>query len=100
LAPVIYAVAPYCGQHLQQAVRAVAGETNTKEIEVTANDGYHESLEELSVDSELGRTGGGPPTESNNMDHFCPQVNSQQAEDIRRYLASYGIKVGPCDLAV
>ncbi len=50
----------------------------------------------VSVDSELGRAGGGPPTEAdNNMDHFCMQVTPQPEEEISRYLASHGIKVGP-----
>lgn len=31
----------------------------------------------VAVDSELGRTGGGPPTKGdNNMDHFCLQVST------------------------
>jgi glyoxylase I family protein len=50
----------------------------------------------VAVDSELGRAGGGPPTESgNNMDHFCLQVNALPEEEISRYLASHGIKAGP-----
>lgn len=50
----------------------------------------------VTVDSELGRAGGGPPTEGdNNMDHFCLQVSPQPEEEISRYLASYGIEVGP-----
>ena len=49
----------------------------------------------VAVDSELGRVGGGPPTErDNNMDHFCRQVNAQPEEDISRYLASHGIEAG------
>ena len=50
----------------------------------------------VAVDSELGRAGGGPPTQSgNNMDHFCLQVNSQPEEEVSEYLASHGIKAGP-----
>ena len=50
----------------------------------------------VSVDSELGRAGGGPPTGSdNNMDHFCLQVNSLPEEEISHYLASHGIMAGP-----
>ena len=50
----------------------------------------------VAVDSELGRTGGGPPTDGdNNMDHFCLQVSTQPEEEIRHYLASHGINVGP-----
>ena len=50
----------------------------------------------VAVDSELGRTGGGPPTDSdNNMDHFCLQVNAQPEEEISHYLVSHGIEVEP-----
>jgi glyoxylase I family protein len=50
----------------------------------------------VAVDSDLGRAGGGPPTQSNNnMDHFCLQVNALPEEDISRYLASHGIEAGP-----
>jgi glyoxylase I family protein len=50
----------------------------------------------VAVDSELGRAGGGPPTQSdNNMDHFCLQLNALPEEDISRYLASHGIEAGP-----
>ncbi len=50
----------------------------------------------VAVDSELGRAGGGPPTEGdNNMDHFCLQVKSQPEEAISHYLASHGIETGP-----
>ena len=49
----------------------------------------------VAVDSELGRAGGGPPTEgNNNMDHFCMQLTPQPEEEISRYLASHGIEVG------
>jgi glyoxylase I family protein len=50
----------------------------------------------VAVDSELGRAGGGPPTQSdNNMDHFCLQLNALPEEDISRHLASHGIEAGP-----
>lgn len=50
----------------------------------------------VTVDSELGRAGGGPPTGSeNNMDHFCLQVSPQPEEELTRYLTSCGIEVGP-----
>jgi glyoxylase I family protein len=50
----------------------------------------------VAVDSELGRVGGGPPTQGdNNMDHFCLQVNALPEEDISRHLASHGIEAGP-----
>lgn len=50
----------------------------------------------VTVDSELGRAGGGPPTEgNNNMDHFCLQISPQSEREIRRYLESCGIEAGP-----
>jgi catechol 2,3-dioxygenase-like lactoylglutathione lyase family enzyme len=49
----------------------------------------------VTVDSELGRAGGGPPTAAaNNMDHFCLQIQPQPEEQISRYLASHGVEVG------
>ena len=50
----------------------------------------------VAVDSELGRMGGGPPTEGeNNMDHFCLQIEAQPEEEISSYLSSHGIEVAP-----
>ncbi|HEY7865974.1 MAG TPA: VOC family protein [Psychromonas sp.] len=50
----------------------------------------------VSVDSELGRLGGGAatPTE-NNMDHFCLQIKTMPEEEIIRHLLSFGLKVEP-----
>lgn len=50
----------------------------------------------VAIDSELGRAGGGSPTQvDNNMDHFCLQVSAQPEEEISRYLTLHGIEVGP-----
>jgi catechol 2,3-dioxygenase-like lactoylglutathione lyase family enzyme len=50
----------------------------------------------VTVDSELGRAGGGPPTDGdNNMDHFCLQISPRPEEEIRRYLAANSIEAGP-----
>jgi catechol 2,3-dioxygenase-like lactoylglutathione lyase family enzyme len=50
----------------------------------------------VDVDSELGRAGGGPPTDgNNNMDHFCLQIQPRPEEEITRYLQSQGVDVGP-----
>jgi catechol 2,3-dioxygenase-like lactoylglutathione lyase family enzyme len=50
----------------------------------------------VAVDSELGRIGGGPPTEGdNNMDHFCLQLKPRPEQEISRYLRSHGVEVGP-----
>jgi len=47
------------------------------------------------VDSELGRMGGGPPTETeNNVDHFCLQIEPLPEADIAKHLESFGIEVG------
>ena len=50
----------------------------------------------VAVDSELGRVGGGAPSETeNSLDHFCLQVNPLPEEEISRYLASHGVEAGP-----
>lgn len=49
----------------------------------------------VAVDSELGRAGGGPPTDGdNNLDHFCLQIEPCPEEEISRYLQSHGIETG------
>ncbi len=48
----------------------------------------------VSVDSELGRAGGGPPDpESRNLDHFCLQVEDISEEALTRWLGQHGIEV-------
>ncbi|MGB5444504.1 MAG: VOC family protein, partial [Psychromonas sp.] len=50
----------------------------------------------VSVDSELGRLGGGAATTTeNNLDHFCLQIKSISEEEITRYLLSFAIVVQP-----
>ncbi|HEY5715100.1 MAG TPA: VOC family protein [Psychromonas sp.] len=50
----------------------------------------------VSVDSELGRLGGGAATKTeNNLDHFCLQIKAMQEEEISRYLLSFAIAVEP-----
>ena len=51
----------------------------------------------VPVDSELGRTGGGPPGGPRNMDHFCLQVEPFDEESIRRVLAGRGYEAGPVE---
>jgi glyoxylase I family protein len=47
------------------------------------------------VDSELGKAGGGAPTQNeNNLDHFCLQLKSISETDISKYLLSRGINAG------
>ena len=49
----------------------------------------------VSVNSELGKVGGGPPTQTgNNMDHFCLQLEPISIDDIKNYLESGEIEVG------
>ena len=49
----------------------------------------------VTVDSELGRAGGGPPSGSeNNLDHFCLQIESTSPGEISRWLESHGIEHG------
>jgi len=45
----------------------------------------------VPVDSELGRSGGGAPTQTeNNLDHFCLQLKSVSENDIREHLSGHG----------
>jgi len=49
----------------------------------------------VNVDSELGRLGGGAPTQSeNNLDHFCLQLQPISEDDIKQHLIGRGIEVG------
>jgi len=49
----------------------------------------------VAVDSELGRTGGGPSSGTeNNMDHFCLQIESISETRLREWLQSRGIAAG------
>ncbi len=49
----------------------------------------------VSVDSELGRAGGPPPSGTEkNVDHFCLQIEAISEEDLRRWLESNGVEVG------
>ena len=47
----------------------------------------------VTVDSQLGRAGGAPPSpDGNNLDHFCLQIEPIKNEDLLNYLADHGIK--------
>lgn len=49
----------------------------------------------VTVNSRLGKMGGGPPTRANNnMDHFCLQIHPLPEADIKAHLAAFGIKAG------
>jgi len=48
----------------------------------------------VSVDSKLGKMGGGAPTGSdNNMDHFCLRLQPISEEMIRQHLQKNGLQV-------
>ena len=52
----------------------------------------------VSVDSELGRMGGGPPTAAgNNLDHFCLQIEAIEEDELRAWLDEHGIEAGDFD---
>lgn len=50
----------------------------------------------VSVEGELGRTGGAPPgPEGHNVDHFCLRIDPFDHEALSRYFRGHGIDVGP-----
>ncbi len=49
----------------------------------------------VPVDSELGRLGGGPPTQDGrNMEHFCLSVADLTEQQLREFLCRHGIDAG------
>ena len=49
----------------------------------------------VRVDSEIGKLGGGPPSNTeNNVDHFCLQLKKISEEEIKNHLMPHGISVG------
>ena len=49
----------------------------------------------VTVESQLGKMGGGPPASTeNNVDHFCLQLIPVSEDTIKSHLESNGIKVG------
>jgi len=48
----------------------------------------------VTVDSQLGKLGGGPPSPTNNnLDHFCLQIKAITSEDLREYLDNFDLKL-------
>ena len=46
----------------------------------------------IATDSQLGRSGGPPPSESgNNLDHFCLQIEAITENELQDYLSGLGI---------
>ena len=55
----------------------------------------------ITVDSQLGKPGGGPPgATENNVDHFCLQLRPIQQSEIESHLRSHGIQFGDFELRV
>lgn len=49
----------------------------------------------VTVESELGRMGGGAPTKTeNNVDHFCLQLKPISEADLKKHLSAFGIDGG------
>lgn len=49
----------------------------------------------VTVESDLGRMGGGAPTATeNNLDHFCLQLKPISEIEIEKHLSAYGIDGG------
>jgi len=52
----------------------------------------------VTVDSRLGKVGGGAPTKTeNNLDHFCLQLKSISEDEIKRHLMDHGMDTGDFD---
>ena len=53
----------------------------------------------VDVDSELGRCGGGPPTEKqNNLDHFCLQIDSFEEQELLDWLMHHEIEASEFEI--
>lgn len=58
-------------------------------VQLRAGDGL---IDIVRVDSELGRVGGGPPTDmENNLDHLCLRLAPVCEQDLRSYLEGKGV---------
>lgn len=50
----------------------------------------------VTLDGELGRKGGGPPTRGgNNLDHFCLRLEPVSESEVEAHLRAHGIDAGP-----
>jgi len=49
----------------------------------------------VTVDSKIGKLGGGAPTQTeNNVDHFCLQLKATSEEKIKAHLELHNVKAG------
>ncbi len=67
----------------------------SKEVGLTQLRAGAALIDLVVVDSQLGRSGGGAPTlTENNLDHFCLQLEPVSEAEIKSHLLSHGIEVG------
>lgn len=67
----------------------------SREMGITQLRAGNALIDLLTVDSRLGKLGGGPPTQTeNNVDHFCLQLKTIAEESIQNHLESHEILVG------
>lgn len=81
----------YCqvlGCHVERALAEKTGLTQLR--------AGNALIDIVSVESQLGRLGGGPPTrEGNNIDHFCLQIIPNSEKKIQQHLSAFGVDVPP-----
>ena len=83
----------YCGVLGCQIERQTPQETGLTQLRAGSA-----LIDLVSVDSKLGRMGGGAPTLSeNNVDHFCLQLKTISEADIKAHLRANGVEVGDFD---
>jgi len=68
---------------------------STREVGLTQLRAGNALIDLVTVESQLGKMGGGAPTSTeNNVDHFCLQLKPVPEETIKSHLEANGIKVG------
>lgn len=67
----------------------------SKELGLTQLRAGSALIDLVTVDSQLGRLGGGAPgLTENNVDHFCLQLKPIRESEIKAHLQSHGIQFG------
>lgn len=80
----------YCG-----VLQCRVERETTAEIGLTQLRAGNALIDLVTVDSHLGRMGGGKPNKTeNNLDHFCLQLKFISEQEIRSHLETHGIEVG------